>query len=61
MTETRLDEPGPANPRGEALVRELQWVHGMIRRDLATVRQMADEVVSSGVQRVLEPMNAADR
>jgi hypothetical protein len=46
VTETGLDEPGQANPRGEALVRELQWVHGMIRRDLATVRQMADEVAA---------------
>jgi hypothetical protein len=29
------------NPYGEALVRELRWVHDMIRRDLGTVRQLA--------------------
>jgi hypothetical protein len=29
------------NPRGEALVRELRWVHDMIRRDLQTVRTLA--------------------
>jgi Hemerythrin HHE cation binding domain len=33
--------PGPPSPRGEALVAELRWVHDMIRRDLALVRQMA--------------------
>jgi iron-sulfur cluster repair protein YtfE (RIC family) len=33
-----------SNPRGEALVEELQWVHGMIRRDLRTVRALATEV-----------------
>ena len=31
----------PPNPRGEALVRELRWVHDMIRRDLRTVRALA--------------------
>jgi hypothetical protein len=29
------------NPRGEAMVAELKWVHDMIRRDLQTVRQLA--------------------
>jgi hypothetical protein len=33
-----------ANPRGEALVAELRWVHDMIRRDLATLRRLADAV-----------------
>jgi hypothetical protein len=46
VTETGPDETSPANPRGEALVRELEWVHGMIRRDLATVREMAGEVAA---------------
>jgi Hemerythrin HHE cation binding domain len=40
-TETR-----PPNPRGEALVAELKWVHDMIRRDLSVVRQMADDVAA---------------
>jgi hypothetical protein len=34
------------NPRGEALVAELKWVHDMIRRDLATVRGMAADVAA---------------
>ena len=29
---------------GAGLVAELQWVHGMIRRDLETVRWLADEL-----------------
>jgi len=29
-----------ATARGEALFRELQWVHGMVRRDLATVERL---------------------
>jgi hypothetical protein len=44
VTETRaLDQP---NPRGEAMVAELLWVHEAIRRDLATVRRMAAEVTA---------------
>ena len=39
-----LAETRPPNPRGEALVAELKWVHDMIRRDLTTVRQMAADV-----------------
>jgi len=39
-------EDGPADPRGEALVAELRGVHDMIRRDLRTVRQMADDVMA---------------
>jgi hypothetical protein len=30
--------------KGEALVRELEWVHDLIRRDLATVRRMAEQI-----------------
>jgi Hemerythrin HHE cation binding domain len=41
VTDTR-----PPNPQGEALVAELKWVHSMIRRDLATVRQMAADVAA---------------
>lgn len=33
-----------ADARGEALVAELRWVHDMIRRDLATLRRLADAV-----------------
>jgi Hemerythrin HHE cation binding domain len=38
---TRAQSP---TPRGEAMVAELKWVHDMIRRDLATVRQLAADV-----------------
>jgi hypothetical protein len=37
---------GQQNPRGEALVAELKWVHDLIRRDLRTVRQMATDVAA---------------
>jgi hypothetical protein len=37
---------GPPDPRGDALVAELKWVHDMIRRDLATVRQMAADAAA---------------
>ena len=33
----------PQTP-GEGMVAELKWVHSMIRRDLRTVRKLADEV-----------------
>jgi len=33
-----------SSSRGEALVNELKWVHGMIRRDLQTVRALAAAV-----------------
>jgi hypothetical protein len=42
MAVTAARPQGPQNPRGEALVAELRWVHGMIRRDLQTVRQLAE-------------------
>lgn len=35
---------GAPTTKGEALVRELRWVHDLIRRDLATVRRMADQI-----------------
>jgi hypothetical protein len=41
------DQATPASP-GEALVQELLWVHGIIRRDLATVRQLAEGVAAGG-------------
>ena len=41
-----LAETRPPNPRGEALVAELKWVHDMIRRDLTTVRQLAADVAA---------------
>jgi hypothetical protein len=37
-------EEQPAGARGEALVAELKWVHDMIRRDLTTVRRLADDL-----------------
>ena len=44
VAETEL--PNPPNPRGEAMVAELKWVHDMIRRDLRTVRRMAADVAA---------------
>jgi hypothetical protein len=38
--------PNPRDPRGEALVTELKWVHDMISQDLRTVRQMAADVAA---------------
>jgi len=32
---------------GRELFEELVWIHGMIRRDLATVRRLATEVANS--------------
>jgi hypothetical protein len=43
MAVTETQQP---NPRGEAMVAELEWVHDMIRRDLRTVRQMAADVAA---------------
>jgi hypothetical protein len=33
-----------SNSQGEALVNELKWVHGLIRRDLRTVRELAADL-----------------
>jgi uncharacterized membrane protein YccC len=38
-----LTEQGRPNPRGEAMVAELRWVHEMIRHDLGVIRQMAGD------------------
>ncbi len=38
--------PAGANPRGEALVAELRWVHDMIRSDLGAIRQMAADAAA---------------
>jgi iron-sulfur cluster repair protein YtfE (RIC family) len=38
-------DPQPTSP-GEALFQELLWVHDMLRRDLATVRELADRVAA---------------
>ena len=37
----------PETEIGRALFEELLWIHGMIRRDLATVRQLAGDVATS--------------
>jgi Hemerythrin HHE cation binding domain len=34
------------NPRGEAMLAELKWVHDMIRRDLALIQQMAADTAA---------------
>jgi hypothetical protein len=36
----------PETPEGKALFEELLWVHGMVRRDLDTVRRLADECLA---------------
>ncbi len=43
--EGQLAEQRP-NPRGEAMVAELRWVHDMIRRDLALIQQMAADTAA---------------
>ncbi len=35
---------GAPTTRGDALVRELRWVHDLIRRDLTKVRHMAERI-----------------
>jgi hypothetical protein len=40
-----MDLP-PETEQGKALFQELLWVHGAIRRDLATVEELAAEVVA---------------
>jgi hypothetical protein len=47
-------EPTP-NPRGEAMVAELKWVHDMIRQDLAVIRRMAADTAAG------EPASAIRR
>ena len=37
---------GQPDPRGEALVAELKWVHDMIRQDLAMIRQLAADTAA---------------
>ena len=38
--------PAGVNPRGDALVAELRWVHDMIRSDLGAIRQMAADAAA---------------
>jgi len=38
-------EEGSTDPRGEALLQELLWVHGIIRGNLAAIRQVVNEIV----------------
>jgi hemerythrin-like domain-containing protein len=40
---TIVDE-GASNPAGEALFRELLWVHGIIRNNLEIIEQLSDQV-----------------
>ena len=39
---------GQPNPRGEAMVAELKWIHQMIRHDLGVIRQMAADAGAGG-------------
>jgi hypothetical protein len=40
-----LTSPSDAQQPGESFVQELQWVHGMIRRDLNAVQRLAAETL----------------
>lgn len=40
-----LADQGDTNPAGEALVQELLWIHGVIRRNLATIAAIIDQIV----------------
>jgi hypothetical protein len=42
-----IPEEKPETEIGRALYEELLWIHSMIRRDLATVRRLAADVVTS--------------
>jgi hemerythrin HHE cation binding domain-containing protein len=42
-----IPEDKPETEIGRALYEELLWIHSMIRRDLATVRRLAADVVTS--------------
>ncbi|HJY73677.1 MAG TPA: hemerythrin domain-containing protein, partial [Streptosporangiaceae bacterium] len=51
MAVAEAQAPVPGDPRGEAMVAELRWVHDMIRRDLRTVRQMAADAAAGRAAR----------
>jgi hypothetical protein len=42
----RMHVQGGPNPRGDAMVAELKWVHDMIRQDLALIQQMAADTAA---------------
>lgn len=52
-----------ANPRGEAMVAELRWVHDMIRQDLAMIQQLAADTAAgqpaSTIRRGLQALASA--
>jgi hypothetical protein len=54
---------GPPDPRGEAMVAELKWVHDMIRQDLAMIRQLAADAAAgepaSGIRRGIRALASA--
>jgi hypothetical protein len=56
--ESAVDESSPASP-GEALVQELLWVHGIIRRDLALVRKLAANVAAGALAEQIKDEVAA--
>lgn len=39
-----LVEEGTPNPTGEQLVAELRWIHGILRDNLATIRDIVDRI-----------------
>lgn len=56
-------EERAANPRGEAMVAELKWVHDMIRQDLAMIQQLAADTAAgqpgSTIRRGLQALASA--
>ena len=57
-------EEGQTHPRGEALLEELRWVHGIIRENLAAIRALAGEVAGGApvarVQAALDELAATN-
>ena len=44
----RRHDPPAGTPRAQALSDHLRWVHAMLRRDLASVRELATSVAAEG-------------
>lgn len=42
----RLVDEGTPNPRGEALLEELRWIHSIIRSNLATIVALTDQILN---------------
>jgi hypothetical protein len=51
VSRNRVPGKAPSDAPGEHLVRELRWVHGMLRRDLKVISALADQVGAGGTPR----------